>query len=716
MDEDLAWAYPALLFVVVWMWLHSHSLVLAIMGMLQIVLSFPIAFFIYANIAQISMFHSMNVLAIFVVLGVGADDVFIFFDAWNQAAVFPFLRGNLELRMSYAWRRAAKAMFYSSSTTMAAFFSTGISPIAPLAGFGFWSAFLILVNYLLAITWLPACIVLWHRYVRNRCNCGWWTTHEADASEDAARAKPLPSGSAADLEVPQPASAVSSSASADATKLPAPAAAANGASADDLPGKDETMVAGGGGLADNDTSRLNAVERFFHNVWAPLIERFKYPLLVIFVVALVLSIYGAAQIAPLSERENFFPPDHWITRASDKQDLFKKGPLDFAIKVFFVWGVIGLDTRGVDRFNPDDVGRPVFDSAFDLSDPAAQLYVLETCGMLRQRTDLLNPAFVDCVLEDYRAYRLARSLDFPATFNASSVAERQLLMSADLRAFVNFTLNTTGLDLVRDTKALGLDTEGRLRFVSISAIALMDPFQPYDMTHPLYLEFEAIANARANNASAPPTARSCLQTALEFWKVFVTERALQTSSLQGLALSMSLTFFVLLLATQNIVLSIYCIVVVGAAVAAVIALIVARGWPLGVSESIAVVVLIGFAVDYTVHLAGAYVESLALDRAARMRDSLTTLGVSVFSSAATTLGASLFLIPTTIIFFAKFAFIMSMTIVFAFSYSITFFAAACFAFGPEGTTGDLRHYWRLLRARCAKVKPAAGSPKTVELS
>lgn len=78
-------------------------------------------------------------------------------------------------------------------------------------------------------------------------------------------------------------------------------------------------------------------------------------------------------------------------------------------------------------------------------------------------------------------------------------------------------------------------------------------------------------------------------------------------------------------------------------------------WGLGVAESIAAVIVIGFAVDFTVHLAHMYVASAAQDRMGRVADAARKMGVTVVMGAVTTLGAGCFLLACTLTFFTKFA-------------------------------------------------------------
>ena len=76
-----------------------------------------------------------------------------------------------------------------------------------------------------------------------------------------------------------------------------------------------------------------------------------------------------------------------------------------------------------------------------------------------------------------------------------------------------------------------------------------------------------------------------------------------------------------------------------------------RGWMLGISESVCVVILIGFSVDYVIHLSSDYTHSPFKSRHDRMKQSYTEMGVSILSGSITTFGAGAFLSLATIVTF-----------------------------------------------------------------
>ena len=85
------------------------------------------------------------------ILGIGADDIFVLYDAFMQAKMQPTMKvsnanGDLDLssmmaqRMSWALRRAVSAMAVTSLTTFAAFVVTALSPITNIKVFGIFAA------------------------------------------------------------------------------------------------------------------------------------------------------------------------------------------------------------------------------------------------------------------------------------------------------------------------------------------------------------------------------------------------------------------------------------------------------------------------------------------------------------------------------------------------------------------------------------------------
>eukprot|EP00908_Phaeocystis_cordata_P009883 Transcript_20701.p4 GENE.Transcript_20701~~Transcript_20701.p4 ORF type:complete len:113 (-),score=65.99 Transcript_20701:333-671(-) len=94
-------------------------------------------------------------------------------------------------------------------------------------------------------------------------------------------------------------------------------------------------------------------------------------------------------------------------------------------------------------------------------------------------------------------------------------------------------------------------------------------------------------------------------------------------------------------------------------------------------------ILTGFAVDYVVHLAHAYMESSSASRLERTHDALRDLGVSVFWGALTSVVASAVLANLQLQFFSKFGTFFLLTIVWAYLWAVLFLMPLLAFVGPE---------------------------------
>lgn len=82
LKKDIVWAAGAVIFVVSYMSLHMKSFFLAIFSVALIGFSFAITHLIYFWILGIYYFQALHLMTVFLVLGIAADDIFVFHDAW----------------------------------------------------------------------------------------------------------------------------------------------------------------------------------------------------------------------------------------------------------------------------------------------------------------------------------------------------------------------------------------------------------------------------------------------------------------------------------------------------------------------------------------------------------------------------------------------------------------------------------------------------------
>jgi len=82
------------------------------------------------------------------------------------------------------------------------------------------------------------------------------------------------------------------------------------------------------------------------------------------------------------------------------------------------------------------------------------------------------------------------------------------------------------------------------------------------------------------------------------------------NAMWGMACSVLFAFIVLLITTQNYIVSFYSILTISCVISTIMASIYINDFALGIAESIGIIVFIGFSVDYVVHMSHQYVESV----------------------------------------------------------------------------------------------------------
>lgn len=169
------------------------------------------------------------------------------------------------------------------------------------------------------------------------------------------------------------------------------------------------------------------------------------------------------------------------------------------------------------------------------------------------------------------------------------------------------------------------------------------------------------------------------------------------SAISGIGIGIALALVVLTVATTNIIVGLMATITIAMVTGGVLGMIPILGWDLGVFESLNLTLVVGLAVDYVVHLADGYMELDGEDRKTRVKYTLGHVGISVFSGACTTLGASIFMLAAKIIFFKQFGTFIFCTIGLSILYSLILFTTVLAMIGPEGETGSLRPVWRIIK-------------------
>jgi len=432
-----------------------------------------------------------------------------------------------------------------------------------------------------------------------------------------------------------------------------------------------------------------------------------------FLALLAPSIHAVTRLEPQTSAEQFLPASHPFQRFYTTQNAFPSSREDVTVEMQFTYGFDPsdpIDLGGTNRlFNPEAWGTPRYSPSFTL-DPAAQLALIDDCQTLSasslvkleyvvQTQASIKRAF--CWINAFQAYRQCMGLAFPVPVDAGSAVLEWVSAGENAtcpeeawpygrRAVGDIEMGkfdyTADLGWVRDG-SVGI----RLAWTRLRVDSNMKErsYLPAATLRVEYDQWEALL--ATVNAAAPASLGSAMQIASKTtgnrenkWLHMLLQETYVRMAMIGITIGLSIAYIVLLLATRNLIVATLSILTIGCALCCVIASIVWKGWQLGSAESLSMMILTGFAVDYVVHLSHAYMESKAASRVERVHDALRTLGISVFWGMVTSVIAAYTLSTLQLQFFSKFGTFFLFTIFWAYLWAVLFLMPLLAFIGPEG--------------------------------
>ncbi|KAL7540180.1 hypothetical protein ACHAXR_009933 [Thalassiosira sp. AJA248-18] len=630
--KDAMLALFSFAFIFFWLRVNVQSWFLAFVGLFEIFFAIPVAWFIFSVIFQIKYFATLNTLALFIVAAIGADDIFIFIDAYKQSQYHLDVLVDLETRMSWVYRRTGTAMAITSATTCAAFLCTLITPLTSIQSFGIFAAVVIFIDYVLVMTLFCTAVVIYHNRYENSAPFGCCCPCGLVAPSNTEQARVTLENSEGEIE-------------------------------------------------------RDRVSEFFKTKVAGFIKVPLHRLVmgVVFLTWLCIAIWQATLLEATKENEQFLDEDHPLQKSiTILNTQFPTAQDDLGLKIYYAWGIDEVDRTGVNRLlKPENYGSPNFDPSFEFNQQC-QTDLLSFCDKLKtdpQYSDLIKRkegvGLVYCFIEELAAYNVKGDLadcdyvrkqewkDANVTWQVDP-ADLENIMPGFLNQKTCFDENNRETVSGRYQNEIGWNGFA-LRFAAISAESnQLDPFgrDAESLTRKEYDQFVAIAEEQ-DAIISKSCSGSVIMTDLDEKFVFMNNQSIYVqSAIQGACLGVAIAFAVLLISTRVFHLAFFASLSIMSVLVSVIGTMVMLGMSLGSTESILIAILAGFSVDYVVHLAHAY-EIAKGDTYDRLTEAFSDLGISVFNGMITSVVASIPLFFCQLTFFATFGTFLCLTIAFS---------------------------------------------------
>eukprot|EP00892_Ulva_mutabilis_P012184 jgi/Ulvmu1/9338/UM050_0088.1 len=166
--RDVAFSAGSLAFLILYTLTQLGSLVLTLAVVGSILCTLPLALAVYAVVLGVRWIGVLHFLGIFVILGIGADDVFVVLEHWVHSAEHarPSLSGQPPTtvdRMAWTIEHSVVSVSATSATTVAAFAASMASSITPVRLFGLFMVILVTVNFFFVLTLLLAFLAVRER-------------------------------------------------------------------------------------------------------------------------------------------------------------------------------------------------------------------------------------------------------------------------------------------------------------------------------------------------------------------------------------------------------------------------------------------------------------------------------------------------------------------------------------------------------------------------
>ncbi|XP_038059449.1 protein dispatched homolog 1-like [Patiria miniata] len=618
----------AVVFVLIWT--YTGSLVFTTAALLNILFSLLMAYFFFTVVFARPFFPFSNVLAAVLIIGIGADDAFVFIDLWNKCKMETGGKDLVALTRE-TLRHATTTMFVTSFTTAAALFASVISDITAVKCFGVFAGTAILMNLVLTITLTPAIVVLDHKLTRLTCRRTSKGKKETSNHDN----------------------------------------------------RSETH--------DSCRQRLiKIVKSFFEKTLPSFVLRLRYIWIVFFfllgVGGAVVIFYRPGVRLPSVAENQFLILSHQF----EQYDFIYKDQFAFANKNkpyvpgYVVWGVEAVDNGNL--WDPDDWGTFSPRQDFVFSSPLDQQWLMDFCQDLRNQTFFKSDAPYDCFIERMEALMEQPCVVNPVTGQDASPCCGQSSFPYPSSVFDVCLSRFHDLGYIPSLR-FSKDNSS-LAVVTIPFTMSYRQSLSYALNDELWTSASTWVDSKVK--SAPTHLRHGwfvpYTTDIGFYDL---QRSLASGTIFSMLVTLGIGSVILLFAIQNIILTVNAMITITSTVFVTVGALVLLGWELNIVESTVITLSVGLSVDFTIHYGVAYRLAPHYDRKSRSRYSLATMSGAISIAAFSTFIAGALVMPATVYGYTQFGIFLMIVMTLSWAYSTFFFQSLCFTVGPQNNFGNI---------------------------
>ncbi|XP_033628069.1 protein dispatched homolog 1-like [Asterias rubens] len=639
--------------VVLIIWVYTGSLFITFITVLGMLMSLLIAYFAFLVLFSLPFFPFVNVASAVLIIGIGADDTFVYYDIWCQTKnAHPLAHTKTILKKTL--QHASLTMLVTSLTTSSALYSSIVSSITAVRCFGVYSGTAIIVNFILTVTWLPAAVVIYSRFQ------DWTSTSNCRC----------PSGVKKLVSV-------------------------------------HTMLSDAWrGFFEHYLPTIVIKLRF---VWIVVFASLGVGAFCVVFISPRLQLPNRAEFQVFRDTDLFELYDNEYKPKFDF-NVERKNPLYLAL----VFGV--RDEDNGDHWDPDNNGMLNLEPNFNMSHPDVQIWLQDLCQSLKNQS-FYNPDEGSlCAMMDMIKLVLSfpcidattpccgqTSFPYP-----SQLFETCLTTAAECdtpRCLYGYV--SPGPLFSRD---------GSIKALYMRDSSSIENSMNFNYIDTFWTEANSWFDERLESKPVGLTggwlvAGSEDGTQLYFFNL---QKSLATGAPLSMGLSLLFAAVMLILTTWNILISLYAMLSIAGTFSVTVGTLVLLGWRLNIFESAILSLAVGLSVDFTIHYGVAYRLAPSKLRLERTLHSLRSVGSAITVAALSTFAAGAMMMPSTVITYVQLGTFLMLVMTISWVYATFFFLSVCRVIGPQGNFAQIPIH-RLFCRKKPIVQQAAVNSQSHEL-
>ncbi|KAG9480997.1 hypothetical protein GDO78_010320 [Eleutherodactylus coqui] len=655
---DTVYPILAILAIFLSMSFYLHSFFITFMVLMSVVGSLMISFFLYKLIFRMAFFPFVNLIAVIILSSICANHTFVFFDLWNLSKIQHSAAGILQW-VKQTMHHFIYLMLVSCLTAGAAFYASYLSSITSIRCFSIYMGTSILVNMTFMITWLPATMVLYERYINVNC-----TYKSEDYWNSNGRKRIF-------LNFYQKLKSIHSTLS--------------------------------------ETSKL-----LFEKLLPCGVIKFRY----IWICWFAALAAGGAYIACVNPKLKLPSSDISSVQMFRLSHPFERYDAEYCHQFMFerqehgegqrmpitlIWGIMPMANG--DHPIPEMNGTLIRDTTFSIHSAEDQSWLMELCKKVKNQSFY----FYDqdkkpniCFMEDFHRWMKNRQCSQSDQNHNLCCNQFSFPLSSDLLLHCIKMMVTEQGGSGPKAYDFGprFDAEGNLT-------ALVLEFQTtyhYSFNYSKTKKFYNTLNQWLMNElkNAPRGLQNGWFTSN--LSLFNLQNTLSTEIMMITGFGIAISFVVLLLTTWNVLLSLFSVAAIGGSVLVTVGLLVLLEWQLNVVESLFVSAAVGLSVDFTVNYCISYHLCPHSDRLSRVAFSLKQMSCATAMGASTMFSAGVIMLPATVLAYRKLGIFIMMIKCISCGFATFFFQSLCCFFGPDKNCGQILWPCTKKQSRLRKVQ------------